>query len=236
MFSLAPAYPIPFPIGNLLPRWVSHLMAALQALLAVPVNGKIPGVMDQETQKKMVQEALEGDEGFEKLVRAFEKMVYRVAFRFLNDPVDSVDACQEIFLRVYRSLSGFRGDSALSTWVYAIAVNHCRNAIRSRKNREKVQVLETVNKNVEGLSLFDRAVDPRDVNAAQAIERGNLNKTIQEAMHMLPPDFREAVILRDLEGLNYGDIAKELKVSPGTVKSRIARGRVFLREKLKEWL
>ncbi len=235
MFSLTPAYPIGFPSGNFLPRWVSNLGEALQALLSVPLNMKIPGVMDRETGKKMVQDALGGDEGFEKLVRAFEKMVYRVAFRFMNDPVDSTDACQEIFLRVYRSLSGFRGDSSLSTWIYAIAVNHCRNAIRSAKNREKVQVLETVNKAAEGLSLFDRAVDPKTLTA-QEIERGNLNKAIQEAVHMLPPDFREAVILRDLEGLNYSEISKELKISTGTVKSRIARGRVFLREKLKEWL
>jgi len=227
---------IPYPfldIGNLFPRWVSYLIEGTHSLLfaAIPIGGSEV----RESDRQMVQEALLGDPGFEKLVRAYEQLVYRVAFRYLNDETDAVDVAQEVFIRIHRSLSKFRGDSSLSTWIYAITANLSRNAIRSRKNRAKVQVLAPPEKE-EGTPFWDRVADSRGMLASRDTESGDMNKAIQKALQTLPEDYREAVILRDMEDLDYQEIAEALKTGIGTVKSRIARGRALLREKLREWL
>ena len=184
----------------------------------------------------LIKEALSGDPGFEKLVRAYEQLVYRVAFRFLNDPTDSSDVAQEVFLRVHNALPKFRGDSSLSTWIYAITANLSRNAIRSRKNREKVQVLAPKEKDGDKRNFWYGVADKGAVSSSRKLESRELNGAIQEAVAQLPPDYREAVILRDLEDLDYPEIAKVLRTSLGTVKSRIARGRALLREALKDWI
>jgi RNA polymerase sigma-70 factor (ECF subfamily) len=162
-------------------------------------------------------------------------MVYRVAFRFLNDETDATDVTQEVFIRVHKALPKFRGDSSLSTWIYAITSNLSRNAIRSRKNREKVQVLTREEKDGQ-MPFWDRVADPKGIGASRSAESGDLSKSIQKALETLPPDYREAVILRDMEDLDYQEIAEVLKTGVGTVKSRIARGRALLREKLRDWL
>jgi len=190
---------------------------------------------DRETDRKLTEEALLGDPGFEKLVKAFERMVYRVAFRFLNDETDASDVTQEVFIRVHRALPKFRGDSSLSTWIYAITANLSRNAIRSKRNREKVQVLAPEQRQDQA-PFWERVADNRGGPASRPAESGELNQAIQAALQGLPADYREAVILRDLEGLDYQEIAEALKTEVGTVKSRIARGRAILREKLKDWL
>ncbi|HET9868882.1 MAG TPA: sigma-70 family RNA polymerase sigma factor, partial [bacterium] len=118
--------------GNFFARALSHLWGAF---FAAPARD--PG---READRRLVEEALSGDPGFERLVRAHEAMVYRTAFRFLGQEADALDVAQEVFLRVHRSLAKFRGDSALSTWIYAITANLSKNALRSRKNRVKLQV------------------------------------------------------------------------------------------------
>jgi RNA polymerase sigma-70 factor, ECF subfamily len=227
-----PLFPSP-NIGNLFPRWVSYLIKKAQLILFA--SAPIPEGRNRESDRQMIKDALSGDPGFESLVRAHEQMVYRVAFRFLNNETDASDVTQEVFIRVHRSLSKFRGDSSLSTWIYAITSNLSRNAIRSRKNRAKVQVLAP-NEKEEGTPFWDRVADNRGILASRNAESADLNGAIQKALQDLPPDYREAVILRDMEDLDYEEIATVLKTAAGTVKSRIARGRALLREKLKDWL
>jgi RNA polymerase sigma-70 factor (ECF subfamily) len=191
---------------------------------------------NRDDDRLLIKAALSGDDGFEKLVRTYEQMVYRVAFRFLNNETDALDVSQEVFIKVHNSLSQFRGDSALSTWIHAITANLSRNAIRSRKNREKVQVLAPKERDENDRTFWERMSDKKDAGATRKTEGKDLNEAIQQALEELPIDFREAVILRDLEALDYEAIAKSLKLGLGTVKSRIARGRALLREKLKDWL
>jgi len=231
MFTLS--FPIPFPFaGNLFPQWVSYLIGSCISFFSTPLGAQSGRAADQQ----LVQEALSGDPGFEKLVRAYETLVYRVAFRFLGNPTDASDVAQEVFLRVHRSLPKFRGDSSLSTWIYAITANLSRNAIRSKRNREKVQVLAPKEEEGTRSGFWDRVVDDRGILQTRGLESRELNGAIQEALLQLPPDFREAVILRDLEGLDYEEIARLLKTGSGTVKSRISRGRALLQDKLREWL
>jgi RNA polymerase sigma-70 factor, ECF subfamily len=232
MFAHSLSFPLFFPSGNLWPRWVSHIWGQIHLLFSV---GAAPGA-GREGDRQMIQEALSGDPGFEKLVKTYERMVYRVAFRFLNNETDASDVAQEAFIRVHRSLSKFRGGSSLSTWIYAITANLARNAIRSRKNREKVQVLAPKTGDDDRRDFWDKVSDKGAVSSFRKIESRDMNEAIQECLAALPPDYREAVILRDLEGLDYEDIAKALGTAVGTVKSRIARGRALLREQLKDWL
>lgn len=207
-------------IGKLMPLWAA----------AGPDKAA-----SREEDRALIQEALGGDNGFEKLVRAYERMVFRVAFRFLSDEADASDVSQEVFVRVHKALPDFRGDSSLSTWIYAITANLSRNALRSRKNRSKVQVLAPKEEE-EGSGFWDRVVDPKGTTAHQGAEGKDLGSAIRAAMEKLPEDYKEAVILRDMEDMDYGEIAAALKTSVGTVKSRIARGRAILREKLKDWV
>ncbi len=218
---------------NLLPRWVSNGVEAFCFFFSTLLK---PVVTSRDGDRKLIAEALSGDSGFEKLVKTYERMVYRVAFRFLNDETDSGDVTQEVFLRVHRSLAKFRGESSLSTWIYAITANLSRNAIRSKRNREKTQVLAPREKDGETISFWDKAVDRKSVSSFRSMESGELKGAIQKALTELPPDYRKAVILRDLEGLDYGEISEILKTGLGTVKSRIARGRALLRDKLRDWL
>ena len=224
------ALPAPFFPGNLLPRWVSHVIRGF-LLFAAPASPA-----GREEDRRLTAEALAGDPGFEKLVRAYEQLVYRTAFRFVNNETDASDVTQEVFLRVHKALPRFRGDSALSTWIYAITANLARNHLRSRKNREKVQVLAPENREEGGPGFWDRVADKGAVGALRLAENRQMADAILEALAGLPADFKEAVVLRDLEGLDYDEISRVLKTSLGTVKSRIARGRLLLREALKEWL
>jgi RNA polymerase sigma-70 factor (ECF subfamily) len=137
---------------------------------------------------------------------------------------------------VHKALPKFRGDSSLSTWIYAITANLSRNAIRSRKNREKVQVLAPKEKDGDKRNFWDGVAEKGAISSPRQLESRELNGAIQEAVAQLPPDYREAVILRDLEDMDYPEIAKVLRTSLGTVKSRIARGRALLRETLKDWI
>lgn len=229
------ASPLPFfPLsGNFLPPWVSHLVELGRAFFAAWGSGG--NAPSREEDQAMIQEALSGDPGFEKLVKAHERMVYRVAFRFLNNETDATDVAQDVFIRVHRSLAKFRGDSSLSTWIYTITANLSRNAIRSKKNREKVQVLAPEERE-DQTPFWDRVADNRGGLAYRQAESRDLDGAIQESLQTLPPDYREAVILRDVEDLDYQEIARVLETSVGTVKSRIARGRAILRDKLKDWL
>ena len=216
---------------NLCPSWVSHLIDKAGLFF----SAARPAPANREDDHRMIQEALSGDPGFEKLVKAYERLVYRVAFRYLNDETDASDVAQEVFIRVHRALPKFRGDSALSTWIYTITANLSRNAIRSKRNREKTQVLAPKERE-DDPPFWDKVADPHGVPASRQAESGALNRALQAALEGLPSDYREAVILRDLEDLDYQQIAEVLETGVGTVKSRIARGRTLLREKLKEWL
>ncbi len=185
-------------------------------------------------ERQLVQEAIQGEPGFERLVRLYERLVYRVAYRFLGDEHQAADVCQEVFLRVYRALPGFRGESALSSWIYAITANLSRNALRSRKRFRPLSLSSTPNE--EDQPLLDRLVDMKVKDADRILENKEFSRTAQMALLKLPPDYREAVILRDVENLEYSEIAQILKVETGTVKSRIARGRSQMRDELKDWL
>lgn len=157
---------------------------------------------------------------FEQLVTAYEKNVYNLALRMVGDPDDAADITQETFIKAYRALGSFRGDSKFSSWIYRIASNVCLDFLRSRSRRAQVP-LSFENEDAEGeIELPDMSQNPEKVLmkklSMEAVRRG---------MEKLPPKQRQILVLRELCGLSYAELAQTLSVEEGTVKSRIFRAR-----------
>jgi RNA polymerase sigma-70 factor (ECF subfamily) len=174
------------------------------------------------------------DEAFEELLRTYEDPVYNLVYRLLNQPVDAPDVVQEIFVKVYRNLGHFQGNSTLKTWIYRIAVNEAYNHRRWFSRHKKNEVgISASDENHLGLSdvLPDRCRSPFDLTADH-----ETRALIEEALLKINPVFRSAVVLRDIEDMNYDEIAEVLQISLGTVKSRIMRGREALRVELEAML
>lgn len=175
------------------------------------------------TDRTLAERHLWGDvSAFEEIYRAHEEMVYNLALRLAGDPERAADLTQGTFLRVYRHLDKFAGRSSLKTWIYRVAVNHCRSRLARRPPPQPVadERLETVP---------DPARGPEELAMA-----GDESRRLQSALGRLPGVYREAVVLRDLEDLTYEEIAQALGVRIGTVRSRIARGRRQLHDLLEE--
>lgn len=172
------------------------------------------------------------DERFEALVREHRDLVYNLGYRLLGDRAAAEDLTQEVFLRVYRGLKRFRGDSSYKTWIYRITLNTASNlrkswARKARRHHVSLHEAVTDGSRAPEETLAGESADPERIAASSQIGR-----RVQEALDGLPVEFREAVVLRDVEGLTYLEIAEALRVSAGTVKSRIARGRALLRDRL----
>jgi RNA polymerase sigma-70 factor (ECF subfamily) len=170
---------------------------------------------------------------FERLVGEHSGDVYALLYRLTSDAEEARDLTQETFLRAFQSISRFRGDANLKTWIYRIAINQARNRWRwwRRRRRDVTVSLDATDEQHErplaATLRNDDAIDPEQETLARERE-----SQLREALLGLRPSYREAVILRDVEGFSYEEIAETLQISLGTVKSRISRGRLELRRKL----
>ncbi len=176
--------------------------------------------MTREEERELLTRAQKGDSAaFEDIVRAHEATVYHLALRQLGSREDAEDAAQEVFLKAYTALASFRGDSRLSVWLYRITNNICIDFLRRR--RETVSLSQ---ENEDGEPLELELPDARFDPAALA-ERKDLREQVGKALQALPPDSREILLLRELGGQSYEEIAATLSLDLGTVKSRIFRAR-----------
>ena len=162
---------------------------------------------------------------FEEIYERFSSLVYNLALRMSGDPFEAQDLSQEIFLRVYRGLTRFRGRASLKTWIYRIGINQCR----SRLSRRRFPAVSMTTVEGQQLEVVDPGRDPEESAMA-----GDAGRLVARALVKIEAVFREAVVLRDLEGLSYQEVAAVLDVPIGTVRSRIARGRDQLRNLLEE--
>jgi RNA polymerase sigma-70 factor (ECF subfamily) len=164
---------------------------------------------------------------FDKLVLKYQNKIFNLGYRLLGDYEEANDCAQEVFIKVYRSLKNFRFDSAFSTWLYRITVNTCKNKMASLQYRynKKTLRLDNPRKSVE---LGDTSHSPPVV-----LERKEKERFIQKAINTLPEEQKTVVVLRDIEGLSYEEIANITGYNLGTVKSKLARARQQLRKKLK---
>ncbi len=161
-------------------------------------------------------------QAFDEVYERFGEMIYNLALRLAGNREEAADLTQEIFLRIYRHLGSFGGRSTLKTWVFRIAINHCRD--RLSRHYPATQSIDDAAEEGIGVTLADPGRGPEEL--AVAADEG---RRVMEGLSRVPPVFREAVVLRDLEGLSYEEIAEVLVVRVGTVRSRIARGREQLR-------
>src|ERR1700730_1738258 len=173
------------------------------------------------------------EEAFEILIQRYQQPVYNLVCRLLNDPSDAADIVQEVFLKVFRNIGSFRGNSSLKTWIYRIAVNEAYNHRRwfSRHHRQEIALEPEDGAPSSAHHLADPGRSPFEQAADQ-----ETHMLVEAALEKLNPKFRTAVVLRDIEDLSYEDIAAVLEISLGTVKSRITRGREALRKILEERL
>jgi RNA polymerase sigma factor (sigma-70 family) len=168
---------------------------------------------------------------FEELVRRHEGEVYRIAMRMLGHREDALDAVQDTFLRVHRGLPRFRGEATFRTWVYGIALNVCRNRLtsRERRDRRRTTSLSRVGSDEDPLELPLPDGAPGPDRVAYGSE---LRAALERALADLSAGHREALVLREIEGLEYEEMARVLSCRLGTVKSRLARARAALAKAL----
>lgn len=176
-------------------------------------------------EKELLRRCRDGDEAaFESLIRLHEKKVYALCRRMCRNEDDALEAAQDAFLALWRGLGSFREDAAFSTWLYRLAANACLDLLR----RER--------KNAGNLSLDgeeSRADPPSPApTPEEAVERNETRRLVREGLLALPDNHREILLLRELEQLSYAEIAEVMELDPGTVKSRISRARLALRNHL----
>lgn len=163
---------------------------------------------------------------FEELVEKHSDMVYNVAYRIMGNPHDAEEVAQEALLSAYRAYDRFRGDSQVKTWLYRITTNAA--LMRIRKEKRANELTQT---GIEDMELPSREPLPDDL-----AERQELAEKLKAGIALLPPDFRAAVVLRDVEGLDNTEAADALGITVANLKSRLHRGRLLLRKYLADYL
>lgn len=180
---------------------------------------------------ELVARAQKGDSrAFDLLVRKYQHKVVQLAARYVND-ADAQDVAQEAFIKAYRALPGFRGQSAFYTWLYRITINTAKNHLVALKRRPASQDVDAVDAEAYGIDqMKDVATPERDAMTEE------LRLTVVDAMGQLPPDLRTAIELRELQGLSYEEIAETMECPVGTVRSRIFRARAAIDERIRPLL
>ncbi len=181
----------------------------------------------------LVQRAQAGEmKAFDLLIRRYQSKVIAAIGRLVRDRTECEDIAQEVFLRVYKNLNGFRGESSFYTWIYRISLNTAKNFLSSNNRKINTSGLE--------LDVADQIQDPASLRDRATPEREFLREEIQravvESMAALPPDIRQALQLRELEGLSYEEIAAQMDCPIGTVRSRIFRAREAVDKRIRPML
>ena len=185
------------------------------------------------TDKQLVERVQHGDKkAFDLLVLKYQQRIINLVSRFVYSPSDAQDIAQEAFIKAYRALPNFRGESAFYTWMYRIAVNTAKNhlAVKSRRPLESAQDIDDVEQ-IEGDNTLRHQETPEHL-----LLRDEIQETILNSIEALPEDLKAAITLREVEGLSYEDISSAMDCPIGTVRSRIYRAREAIDKELKPLL
>lgn len=166
---------------------------------------------------------------FAELVGKYERFVFNTALQSVKNYDDASDISQEVFVKVYRSIGGFKGNSTVSTWLYRITVNVCIDFSRKNKLYKNTTAIETEDDEGE---RYEIPLPDYTYNPELKLENKELSAALQKAVNSLPSGSKEIIIMRDINGMTYNEIAEALGIELGTVRSRLARARIKLRNKL----
>jgi RNA polymerase sigma-70 factor (ECF subfamily) len=177
--------------------------------------------------ESLIERAMKNDlQAFEEIIKLYEKKVYNLALRYVKNHDDALDVAQDVFILVYNNLSSFRGESAFSTWIYRITYNNCVDMLRRKSKKSS------------GYSIDDDdnfiKLPSNDVSIEQEYENKEKVKSVMEAIDKLPKEQRDIIILRSIKELSYSEIGEILNIAEGTVKSRLNRARLKIKEIMKE--
>lgn len=178
--------------------------------------------MTREQEAAIVRKVLNGDtNAFERLVVEYEKNVYNIALRMTSNSEDAQDMTQEAFIKAFNSLSNFRGESKFSVWLYRIVNNVCLDFLRSKNRRP------TVSLSVEDDEGEETQIDIADESQSpeRLLDKTLTRESVRRGLEQMPPEYRQILLLREIQGLSYDEISQALDLEVGTVKSRIFRAR-----------
>jgi len=185
----------------------------------------------REEETRLIGRILAGEtQLFEAFVNENQTTVYNLALRMTGSEQDALDASQDAFMKAFHSLSSFRGDSKFSVWLYRLTVNACLDLLRRRSRRNEVSL--TDDEDSDDQEPIEMSVPDERFCPETELEKKELREAVQRAVVQLSPDFRQALLLREVSGLSYGEIGEALQLESGTVKSRIFRARKKLAQLL----
>ncbi len=184
---------------------------------------------NQASDKKLVERVQKGDKGaFDLLVLKYQHKIVNLIMRYVRDPELALDIAQEAFIKAYRALPRFRGDSAFYTWLYRIAVNTAKNHLAAQRRRPMDIELD-----LQDPEQYDLHAKLKETDTPEGVVLSNeLQETVERAIAALPEDLRTAIVLRELEGMSYEEIAETMECPVGTVRSRIFRARDAIGKKV----
>lgn len=186
-----------------------------------------------ELDRDLVERVKAGDKrAFDVLVRRYQHKLVKLIMRYVNDPADAMDIAQEAFIKAYRAMPNFRGDSSFYTWLYRIGINTAKNYVVAQGRRPPDSDIDAGD--AERYDI-DSRLKEQDTPEGLA-QRDEIERTVLEAMEALPEDLRTAITLRELEGMSYEEIAQAMDCPVGTVRSRIFRAREAIDKRLRPLL
>jgi len=205
---------------------------------AAAVGNIASAIAVRAEEASMVEELKSGsDEAYSWLIAHYHQPIYSLVYRILTDPTDAADTTQEVFLKVFRGIKRFNGECSLKTWLYRIAIHEASNQrrwwFRHKSKETSMEAHEDWEGNSFGLcdTLVDRGESPMEIFAHEEIRA-----RVESELKQVPEPYRTTLVLRDIEGLAYEEIAEVLQVSLGTVKSRLIRGRDALKKRLESFV
>jgi len=175
------------------------------------------------------------DAAYDEIVRTYNASIFHVAYRMLGDTAEASDVVQEIFIKVFRNIGSFKGEAALKTWIFRIAFSEILNRLRWWKRRHRFATV-SLDEQQNDFGTSSRMIAASSPTPEQALQSKEEEGAIQQALGKLSREHRSIVVLRDIEGFSYNEIADVLGVSVGTVKSRLARARADLKKSLMRYL
>ncbi len=211
----------------------------MKAMAGAATLGEVASAVAIRAEEAVIAELKAGsEEAYAWLIDQYHQQIYSLVYRMVNDPADAADTTQEVFLKVFRGMKRFHGESSLKTWMYRIAVHEASNRRRwwFRHKAQETSIEPVPSAEAErSVGLKDTLADAGD-SPFDSVAHQELRTRVDAELRQVPEPYRTTVILRDLEGLAYEEVAEVMQVSLGTVKSRLMRGREALKKRLEAHL